>query len=143
MLNKLLHLFAKAYWFIFRPKTFGVKVVVHNNGEILMIKNSYGRWNKWMFPGGGINKNEDSEEAAKREVLEEVGVRLTDVRKIGGYTSDREYKKDTVSVFLGESSDKDFKIDKKEIAEAQWFSVSNLPEISDYSKNILLMWQHD
>lgn len=138
-MNKILHQVAKIYWFIFQPKTFGVKVVIRNGGEVLMIKNSYGGWNKWMFPGGGVNKGENFEEAAKREIKEEVGVDLIDVRKVGEYTSNKEYKKDTVFVFLSEVSSKNFKLDNKEIAEAQWFGLDNLPEISDYSRNILSM----
>ena len=61
MENKIKHFLALIYWFILRPKTFGVKCIIENQGEILMIKNNYGGWKKWMFPGGGIDKNETPE----------------------------------------------------------------------------------
>ena len=34
--------FAKIYWFIFRPKTFGVKCLIKCGNEILMIRHTYG-----------------------------------------------------------------------------------------------------
>jgi len=137
--NKIKRFFAIIYWFVMRPKTFGVKCVIEHNGEVLMIKNSYGGWKNWMFPGGSIDKNETPEEAAKREVLEEVGIEVQDLRKIGEYTSTKEFKKDTVMVFAGESKGKEVTTNPKEIAEARWFKLYDLPEISEYSKLILSM----
>lgn len=40
----------------------------------------------WVFPGGGIEKNESAEEAVLREVREETGLAVSIVRKIGEYT---------------------------------------------------------
>lgn len=140
MSNKIKYVLAKIYWFIFRPKTFGVKCIVENNGEIVMIKNSYGNYKNWMFPGGGIDKNETAEEATKREVFEEVGLVVQNLIRIGEYTSAKEHKRDTVIVFVGQSINRNIKIDPNEISEAQWFKINNLSEISDYSKNIIAMW---
>lgn len=62
----------RLYWRIFKPKTFGVKVIVENNDKFLLIRNSYGR-KRWTFPGGKIENNEEPKDAAFREVKEEVG----------------------------------------------------------------------
>ncbi len=104
-----------------------------------MIKNSYGGWKKWMFPGGGIDQEETPEQAVKREILEEVGVKGINFQKIGEYFSNKEYKRDTVNVFICEATNKEFKIDPKEILEAKWFKLNDLPEISEYSKLIVSM----
>lgn len=130
---------AKVYWFVFRPKTYGVKCVVRCGDEIIMVKNSYGEWNNWMFPGGEINKGEAPDVAARREVMEEIGIMGINFEKIGEYVSAKEYKRDTVSVFTCEAENKELRIDPKEIAEAEWFDIGNLPEISEYSKDILTM----
>ncbi|MDP3999022.1 MAG: NUDIX domain-containing protein [bacterium] len=137
-LRNLIHPILKIYWFIFRPKTSGVKCIVQNNGKILMIRNTYGH-KLWTFPGGGINRGETPEQAVKREVIEEVGVETQDLRKIGDFTTTTEYKKDTVTVFMGKSGSSVFKIDEREILEAKWFSSDNLPEISKNAKQIMLM----
>lgn len=137
---KIIAPLTKIYWFIFRPKTYGVKCVVKCGNEVLMIKNSYGSWKSWMFPGGGIDKDESAEEAVKREVMEEVGIEIIDFQKIGEYTSAKEYKRDTVTVFMAKVNSKEFKIDHSEISQASWFDLNNLPiDISDYFKNILNM----
>lgn len=40
----------------------------------------------WVLPGGGVEENEDSEEAVKREVFEETGLEVKVIRKVGEYT---------------------------------------------------------
>src|SRR5438309_291234 len=73
------------YWFLFRPQLFGVKCVIQYKGAVLLIRHTYGDRKKWRFPGGGMKRREDPEGAMKREVREEVGIRLGAVRKIGEY----------------------------------------------------------
>jgi phosphoglycolate phosphatase len=48
-------------------------------GAVLMIKTH--KWsNKWGIPGGKIKTNEPSEEALRREIREETGLEVKDVR---------------------------------------------------------------
>lgn len=49
------------------------RVVVRVGDEILVLKGWYGS-NKWMLPGGGMHKGEQSAEAAVRELEEETGI---------------------------------------------------------------------
>lgn len=103
-----------------------------------MIRNTYGHI-LWTFPGGGIDKGEASIDAARREVMEEVGIEVKNVRKIGEFVTTAEYKRDAVEVFAGESVGKWFRIDPKEILEAKWFELNRLPEISEYAKRVISM----
>ena len=48
--------------------------------EILIISARHS--DKWVLPKGGVEKNESTEEAASRELLEEAGVTATDFVKI-------------------------------------------------------------
>lgn len=114
------------YWFIFRPKTYGAKMLIEHEGKFLMIRNSYGSKN-WTFPGGGKNSNELPEEAAKREAFEEVGIALPDVQYLGAYFNERQYKKDTVYCFYKKVNSDYYRIDDDEVEEARWFDKSNLP----------------
>lgn len=116
----------KAYWFIFHPKTYGVKVLIENNGKFLMIRNTYGR-KRWTFPGGGKKRNETPESAAKREAKEEVGVILENLVYLGEYFNTRQYKRDTVYCFYGKRNDARYEIDNDEIEEAKWFALSEMP----------------
>jgi ADP-ribose pyrophosphatase YjhB (NUDIX family) len=124
ILNKIGLPIVKLYWLIFRPKTSGVKCVVENNGKILWIRNVYGK-RRWTFPGGTMNKNKAPENAVRREVKEEVGLDVIDLRFLRDFISEVEYKKDRIYVFLAKSSQIELKIRKSEILEADWFYPAN------------------
>ena len=66
----------------------GVAVIVIKNGKVLLgkRKNSHGD-GTWAFPGGHLEFNESIEECARREVWEETGMRITNLR-YGPYTND-------------------------------------------------------
>jgi len=92
-----------------------------------MIRNSYGKM-YWTFPGGGVNRGEHNEDAAKREVFEEVGIKVTNINFLGEYQSTRQYKRDTVYCYSAEVLSLDYKIDPGEVLEVKWFPVNSLPQ---------------
>ena len=57
-----------------------VGVLIHNDaGEVLMIRTH--KWSdKWGIPGGKIKRGEPAEYALRREVLEETGLVIDDIR---------------------------------------------------------------
>ena len=130
---------AMVAWFIFRWKRKGVKCVVLKDGKILMIQNTYG-YKTWTFPGGGIKKGETPEEAAKREVFEETGVRVSNLRALG--TLDFDYQ-GVSTIFVATADDSAIIIDPVEILEAKWFAVHELPVTSKFVKRILELWQKE
>jgi len=110
----------RLYWFLFRPNGYGVKCIIQRqDGKILFIKNTYGKGN-WNLPGGRTEKGEASEAAVKREVFEEVGIKLDSVTKIGFFISTLEYKKDHIEVFHGIAKNDVGKIQESEIKEFVW-----------------------
>lgn len=130
------YLLVRLYWFVFRPKTHGARCVINCGRDVLLIRNTYGQ-HRWTFPGGGVEKGEEAEEAAKREVREEVGIKLETVLKIGELDSNKEYKHDHVDVFTATVKNKNFRIDPVEILEAAWFPLDNLPELSENAEVFL------
>ena len=116
-----------AYWFIVRPKTLGVKCLVENEEAFLLVRINYGH-RRWTVPGGGIHKGEAPEVAAMRELKEEAGIVADKVRKIGEYTNTHQYKIDTVHVYHTRVPNRDSSIDGFEIAEAEWFTLAQLPK---------------
>ncbi len=114
------------YWRVCRPKTFGVKVLIRHgvkNDEILLIRHTYGDQTLWNIPGGGYNpKKESAEEAANREVKEELGVPILNLIQIGEYKTSAEGKRDTVIMFVAEMTDANFNAIKlsSEVAEVTW-----------------------
>ncbi len=115
------------YWFVFRPQTKGVKCLIECDRQWLMIRNSYGAGH-WTFPGGAIGRHETPEDAAVREVREEVGISLERVRPIGFYQNNRQYKHDTVYCFIAHVDSLHHEIDDREVIAAEWFEPTELPE---------------
>ena len=109
----------RAHWFITRPKTKGVKALLFNQGKILMVRLTYYP-DTWTFPGGGVHRDESTNEAIIRECKEEVDITLEHPEYIGDLHFEHEYKKDTVSVFKENIDNPDIKIDGKEVVEANW-----------------------
>ena len=124
---RVVHRVRRVYWFVFRPRTSGAKCVIEHDGRWLMIRNSYGRGH-WTFPGGRVNRREAPDVAAKREVAEEVGITLAQIRAIGEYYTDKQYKRDTVYCFRAAIDAPDVVIDPAEIAESMWVDPGALPE---------------
>jgi len=125
------------YWFITRPKTRGVKIVIFNQeNKILMVRLTYYP-NTWTFVGGGVDKNEKPEDAILRECREEVGIKLNEVNLVKTLDFNHEYKKDTLFIYKTKIDNPDFEIDKKEVAEAKWFDLSDLPNMGKNAKRIL------
>lgn len=52
-------------------------VLVNNNNEVLLAKRI--KQNAWQFPQGGVNDNEDPQDALYRELQEEIGLSQEDV----------------------------------------------------------------
>ena len=126
----------KIYWYIFRPQTYGVKCLIGCENKFLLIRNSYGS-TLWNIPGGGLKSSEDTVEAVKREVFEELGLVLDGADYLGEYISTLEYHKDTVYCFYVVASTEVLHLNA-EIKEARWFDKNNLPkEISQSIKQCL------
>jgi 8-oxo-dGTP pyrophosphatase MutT (NUDIX family) len=132
---KLVNPIRTAYWTIFRPKTIGVKCLIECKGKFLMIRHTYG-FKYWTFPGGGLKSGETPEEAAKREIHEEVGIELTNLVHVGEYFSNNE--QDTGHCFFCKVQDTHFKIDGNEVFEADWFAPTEIPALRGSAVNKLL-----
>jgi 8-oxo-dGTP pyrophosphatase MutT (NUDIX family) len=113
-------------------KTRGVKVMLFNrDGELLLVRNSYGKSHLYVLPGGGIRSKENPQSAAAREVEEEVGIRPTELVPFATYVSELEGRRDTIHLFTARA-DAAPKIDGLEVEEARFFPLDRLPEtVSD------------
>ena len=114
------------YWRVFRPEVLGVRCLVECEGRVLLIRNPYGPM-KWELPGGGVKRGERPEEAASREVREEVGVSLTELRELGRYTGTEYYEKDTVVCFYARAESAALRPRRAEVYDEGWFEWGSLP----------------
>ena len=136
LLRRIVLAMAKAYWKILRPVTFGVKGVVpnpKNAREILLVRHSYADRQRWNLPGGGYNpKRETASAAIAREIMEELSLAPSRVKRLGEYTTDAEGKRDTVTIFLCQTAG-DIGTLNYEIAETAWVPIDTARELISLS----------
>jgi 8-oxo-dGTP pyrophosphatase MutT (NUDIX family) len=64
----------RAWWFVRRPQTHGAAVALWREGKVLLIRTSYRSC--LSLPGGFVRSGEPSEQAARRELKEELDISL-------------------------------------------------------------------
>ena len=101
----------------------GALVIISWEGKMLLIKNTYGS-RYWTFPGGTMRRGESSEDAAKREVHEEVGILLKEIKLISSLRG----KHGTVHVFTGDSFGGKLILDRGEVLDAKWIVPDQIKE---------------
>ena len=122
---RLVYLAFRVYCFFVRPLTLGVRVMMIQNGKVLLVRHTY--LDGWFMPGGGVKRRETLEQAARREAREEVGAQLNEICLMGGYTYYGEWKSDHNILFFSD----DFTLTGRhdtEIAEVRFYPLDNLPE---------------
>ena len=113
--------------FMIVPQKDRVRVIVYrDDGKILLVRGRFSR-QKWALPGGGVKYNESYEQAAVRENLEEIGLKIHNLRYLGKANSHESYAKFSVRVFAAHASDYDIRCNF-EMMEAQWLNMNYLPE---------------
>jgi len=117
----------KQLWRPLRPRTRGVKVMLFNGaGELLLIRNNYGGRDLFVLPGGGIRPWERPEQAAIREVSEELSCGIEQLQPVSTHFSGSEGKRDTIYLFRARLVG-DPRPDHFEVAEAHFFQLGALP----------------
>ncbi len=80
----------------------GVAVIVIKDNKVLLgkRKNSHGS-GTWQFPGGHLEFNESIKDCARRELFEETGIKIKNIR-FGPYTNDvfQKEKKHYITLFV-------------------------------------------
>ena len=121
---RIAYLVYQTYIFIFHPATYGVRVLLGQEGRVLLIRHTYR--SGWHLPGGGIQRGETVETAARREVREETGADMGAVRALGEVPSLEGYSNGHNFLFACT----DFTVvgqPDHEIAEARFFLLADLP----------------
>lgn len=119
-----------------RPSVSVDLVVLANrseSAEILLIQRKHEPFkNHWALPGGFMNIDETLEQAAIRELREETGVSVSEVRQVGTFSSvDRDPRGRVVTTaFLIELDQAIPLIAGDDAKEAEWFRIDRLPPLA-------------
>lgn len=113
-----------------RPKV-GVGVCIIKDNKILLGKRKGAHGcGCWSFPGGHLELNESVEDCAKREVLEEAGIQIQNLKR-GPYTNDifeKEGKHYVTVYIISEYASGELKVMEPDKCEKwEWFELNKLP----------------
>jgi 8-oxo-dGTP pyrophosphatase MutT (NUDIX family) len=136
---RVAHRLLRAWWFVRRPQQRGVKCVLTDGDNVLLVRHTYGS-SKWDLPGGGLKRDEPPVEAARREIAEELGVRLDGWRDLGFIGASEYHRHDTIWLFQAELNGKPLTIERAELDTVQWFARGRLPaDVGRYVRRIVAL----
>ncbi len=141
-------------------KNYVVSGIIFYANKVLLIKHK--KFNKWLYPGGHIEKNETPEEALKREIFEEVGLKVsiidssnykylahanvrtlktpfTIVEEVLIKTQKKEvYNIDLIYVCKSDKTEP-LIINEKEVSEVHWFSINEIDNLDSFPELVPLI----
>jgi 8-oxo-dGTP pyrophosphatase MutT (NUDIX family) len=129
----------RGYWFLARPQTNGVKCVLTEGDQVLLVRHTYGS-RAWDLPGGSVKSGESPADAATREMQEELGVQVDGWQRLGELQIAIDHRRDRVHCFRAElPAPPELELDLGELSAAQWFDRGRLPQVGRYTRQILAL----
>src|SRR5436190_2727164 len=98
-------------------------VISNETGEVLLLNHVLRPYSNWGFPGGFLDHGEQAEDAIRREVREETGIELNElklhsIRNSGAH----------IEVLFSAVADGEPSVRSAEIIEIRWFTADVLPD---------------
>lgn len=104
-----------------------VIVLIHRPGELLLARQAQWPTGRYGLVAGFLDFGESLEEAVIREVREETGVEVKDLRYIGSQSWP--FPSQVMAGFTAEYAGGALCVDRNELEDARWFPLDNLPEL--------------
>ena len=98
-------------------------VIVNPRNEVLLLNHVLRPFSGWGLPGGFVNSSEQPEDAVRREISEETGLELSDVRLIRIRTVRRH-----IEIIFHATADGEPGTLSREIFDWGWFVLEDLPK---------------
>ena len=98
-------------------------IIINERGEVLLLDHVLRPASGWGVPGGFVAKGEQPEAAFRREVVEETGLELSNVRMYRMRTLRRHIEIIFLADGVGEA-----KVGSREIKRLGWFAVDDIPK---------------
>ncbi len=103
-----------------------VITAIVKDGKLLMAKHGY-RGGMYSLIAGFVEPGETLEEAVERETLEEVGLKVKNIKYFG--SQPWPFPHSLMVAFTAEYESGDINVDGREITDAKWFSIDEIPRM--------------
>ena len=110
--------------------------LIIKDGKVLLQKRSDSTSEEWAIPGGGLEIGEDAATCLRREIFEEMGLKINIEKFQGVYIGDNMHTFPNGDVchilsyiFICTLDSEQIIPDNKEIMDAQYFNLENLPSL--------------
>lgn len=128
-MRRLWHFVQSALGILFRHPVTGTSIIpVLPDGRIVLIQRSDNH--KWGLPGGMVNWGEDIETSLQRELKEETGLEVTNIRRlVGVYSSpERDGRVHSICVVVEVEADGTIATeDAMEVLDVKAFEPATIP----------------
>jgi NAD+ diphosphatase len=118
--------------------------LIHDGADRVLLGSKPGWGKRYSLIAGFVEPGETLEECVAREVQEEVGVGVTDLRYVG--SQPWPFPHQLMVGFTARYAGGEIVIDGTELADAAWFARDDLPELPppfSIARQIIEMWRND
>ena len=117
----------------------------HPNPKILLIQRLKDPFaNQWALPGGFMEIDETLEQAAVRELEEETGLQINDMKQVGAFSQvDRDPRGRIITVaFACEITGDQQAVAADDAKSVKWFELDSLPALAfDHQEIVEIAWR--
>lgn len=97
-------------------------LVTNGKNEILLLDHVLRPKSGWGIPGGFMNHGEQPEQTVAREIMEEVGLEITNIKMIRVRTIGRH-----LEILFSAEAEGEPEVLSREIKSAGWFAINEIP----------------
>lgn len=97
-------------------------LVTNGENKILLLDHVLRPKSGWGIPGGFMNHGEQPEQTVAREIMEEVGLEITNIKMIRVRTIGRH-----LEIVFSAEAEGEPEVLSREIKSAGWFSINEIP----------------
>lgn len=108
-------------------------IILNEKGEVLLLDHVFRSSSSWGLPGGFMEHGESPEEGLRREINEETGLELDNLKILRVRTIKRH-----IEILFRATAEGKAEAKSREIKEAGWFKPDDLPEkVSHVQKTLI------
>lgn len=106
-----------------------VIIAIHKDDKLLMARHTYNTKVRYALIAGFVEMGESIEEAVHREVKEEVGINIKNLKYMG--SQPWPFPNSLMCAYKAEYDSGEITVDQDEIAEAKWFDKDEIEEVDN------------